>query len=267
MFDLIWVSVSKSGTAPNYNEVRETSAHTSGAPSLSIGQECVLRFQRAASKIPVYNIGLCVEVHGDVDQVALVQSLRSVVARHEAFRSAIYDDCGHAALRILSFAEAHEYLLQSFSGCREMTLEAAWQQATALAKTPFDFDGRKPLFRCALSRTGVERYILTIVVHHSAFDGWSTSVMLGDLHAQYLSWQNIGLHIDQPLPIQPSDLAAQARRRLEDGVKTQRIAYWKEVLRDFCLPRSHAGDAIQESRFYRGAQLAITVPAATIQQL
>src|SRR4029079_12540566 len=77
--------------------------------------------------------------------------------------------------------------------CARPVLELPWIDSTpeelrdwslAEARRPFDL-ARGPLLRAVLVRTGGREHALLLVMHHIASDGWSMSLLLGELTALY----------------------------------------------------------------------------------
>ena len=62
--------------------------------------------------------------------------------------------------------------------------EAVRAMAAKMVARAFDLE-RGPLLRAALVRLGDAHFVLLTVVHHIAFDGWSSSVLFREMLETY----------------------------------------------------------------------------------
>src|SRR5207302_6515756 len=70
---------------------------------------------------------------------------------------------------------------------------------------PFDLS-EDHMARATLIRLGEEEHLIVATVHHIASDGWSLSIMVGELVELYRSWQPYRLAVGlAPLEIQYAD--------------------------------------------------------------
>ncbi|HSS52103.1 MAG TPA: amino acid adenylation domain-containing protein, partial [Thermoanaerobaculia bacterium] len=133
--------------------------------------------------------------------------------------------------------------------------------AEAEARRPFDL-AAGPLLRTALLRLGEEEYVLVLVVHHIASDGWSTGVMIRELAALYLAAAS---GAPSPLPalrLQYADFARWQRETLASGLLEAQLAYWRRQLAGMPevldLPTDRPRTA---ARSRRGGRVAVALPA------
>ncbi len=130
-----------------------------------------------------YNESMTFSIRGVFDPGLMRNALHEVIARHEALHSAFSDD-GESL--IVGGSDKLPIPLIDLS-----KLPAAQRQTevTALvaqhAGEAFDLS-RGPLVRASLVRLEPDHHLLVLTIHHTVFDGWSSSVLLQELHALYM---------------------------------------------------------------------------------
>jgi hypothetical protein len=86
------------------------------------------------------------------------------------------------------------------------------------------------MMRGVLIRISEQEHLFAVVAHHIACDGWSKTVLFGELSELYGGFvreQPVEL---APLPIQYSDFALWQQRSLEGSALEDQISYWRETL-------------------------------------
>jgi amino acid adenylation domain-containing protein len=169
-----------------------------------------------------YNESVNLRLRGPLDADALVQSLRDVVARHEALRGMFSGDGTMLLIaeRIdvpiervdLSALEARE---------RRARLEAVLAEAVG---EPFDLL-RGPLLRAWLVKLAPDEHVAVLAAHHIVCDGWSTAVILREWASAY-SARVRGRLPELPPPARFSEYALWRadRSRAAEGAADE--AYW-----------------------------------------
>ncbi|MFE9725755.1 amino acid adenylation domain-containing protein [Streptomyces sp. NPDC005794] len=148
------------------------------APATSEQQRLWL-LQRRAPRSRAYSVNQAFRVDGPVDTAALRRALRTLVARHAALRT--------------GFALGPQGLRQTvgapYDPWHEPGTQQAWDEDEAHAfagsffAEPFDLADPRMLRACWLPRDGGGTLLLHL--HHIAVDGWSLSILLQDLSADY----------------------------------------------------------------------------------
>ena len=149
---------------------------------LSFAQERLWFIESYAGGSNAYNIPLLHKLITGVDYRSLERSLQSVVSRHEVLHSLIKMD-----------KEASGY--QQVMDLSEMPLvithhqlqnhDAMMNFVKAETKHIFRLESEYPIRIHLLNIENTEERYLVLVIHHIAFDGWSTDVFMRDLHAFY----------------------------------------------------------------------------------
>jgi amino acid adenylation domain-containing protein len=97
------------------------------------------------------------------------------------------------------------------------------------ARAPFNLS-RDLMLRCKLVRLGDQDYVILLMMHHIASDGWSLGVLKGDLAAIYLAFSH---GQPSPLPdlsVQYADFALWQRERLQGEILEEQLTYWRKQL-------------------------------------
>ncbi|MFI6350928.1 amino acid adenylation domain-containing protein [Streptomyces sp. NPDC050560] len=216
----------------------EPGAAPAGPAALTPGQESVWRHWRDRPDTAAYNIGFCVRVAGQVDEVALARALDALADRHPALRTRFPDTGGGPAAvvapRVLTPLARHD------------TRGAAdpWREAIGLAtaelRAPFDLAAGPPV-RAVLVRSGPDESLLGLTVHHIVADGWTLSVLGRDLTALYAEFAAGRLPELPPVP-GFDRYAAGLLARLEGPGAAADAAFWRERLRGVPLPLALPAD-------------------------
>jgi amino acid adenylation domain-containing protein/non-ribosomal peptide synthase protein (TIGR01720 family) len=179
--------------------------------------------------VATYNIPLVLRLSGPLDEEALRAAVDDVVARHESLRTVFPEQDGEP--RQLVRADPAEWPSLSTVEVAEPGL-AAWIRAEA--GRGFELTGEPPL-RATLLRTGPERHVLVLVVHHIAGDAWSMAPFAADLSRAYAARAGGRAPELAPLPVQYADYTLWQRDLLAneddpDSVAGQQLAYWRTAL-------------------------------------
>lgn len=86
------------------------------------------------------------------------------------------------------------------------------------------------MLRAKLVRLSKDEHLLSLIVHHIAFDGWSLGILNRELSVLYTAFSKGQSSPFSPLPIQYLDYAYWQQRWLNsDKIKAQ-SDYWREEL-------------------------------------
>ncbi|MGW7276184.1 amino acid adenylation domain-containing protein, partial [Streptomyces sp. NPDC054864] len=132
-----------------------------------------------------YNVPMALRLCGRVDAEALRAALGDVVGRHESLRTVFGQaEDGQPYQHILEAADAAVPL--PVCDMDEAGLAGALRAEAAVG---FDLAGEVPV-RARLFRLGRDEYVLMLVVHHIAADGWSMAPLARDLSTAYTARVN-----------------------------------------------------------------------------
>jgi len=234
---------------------------------LSYAQQRLWFLDRLERGSAFYNIALTWRLEGALNVAALETALNDVIARHEVLRTT-YAMAGEDAVQVIAPALHVELPVVDLSTDSEAERES---RARVLVgeevQRPFDLE-RGPVFRVKLFRLSDEEHVLVFTAHHIAFDGWSNTVLLGDLTRFYRKALGVDTALMEPLPIQYADYAVWQREHLRGEALDAQLEYWKQHLKgappSIELPTDRPRPAFQT---YRGASRSVMLPKTLVESL
>ncbi|MGP4092466.1 condensation domain-containing protein, partial [Streptomyces sp. KR55] len=177
-----------------------------------------------------YNLPLALRISGELDVVALEAALGDVAERHESLRTVFPDVEGVPYQRVLGDEVGRPPLVVVEVGSSE-----DWREVLA-EEAGHGFDVRVDLpWRARLLRLGPAEFVLLLVAHHIASDGWSMGVLARDLETAYSARRAGGAPGWQPLAVQYADYALWQRDLLgdlddPDSLISEQLDYWRNAL-------------------------------------
>ncbi|MEV7416129.1 amino acid adenylation domain-containing protein [Streptomyces sp. NPDC089919] len=200
-----------------------------GAP-LSSAQHRLWFAHQAEGPSDHHNVPFAYRLSGPLDAGALRAALCDVVARHEVLRT-VFDECGGEPVARLLTGAAAEVPLEVRAVAEPGAVAAAVREVTG---HHFDIAAELPL-RARLLELGPQEWVLVLVVHHIATDGWSWGPLLTDLATAYAARCAGTAPEFEPLPVQYRDHTVWQRSVLgaEDdpaALVTQQLAFWAKEL-------------------------------------
>ncbi|MBD2253936.1 amino acid adenylation domain-containing protein [Nostoc parmelioides FACHB-3921] len=220
---------------------------------LSFAQEQLWLLNQLEPNNPFYNEQIAVKLHGQLNIVALEQSLNIVVARHEVLRTN-FPTINEQPVQVIADSLTLSVPIVDLTHLPVNEREIACQKlASQEANHPFGLVN-SPLIRASVIKLTEVEHALLITIHHIIFDGWSMGVLMGELATIYSALCNSSSPNLPELPIQYADFAIWQRQFLQTGVLQTQLDYWKQQLKNapnlIELPTDRPRPAIQT---YRGA--------------
>ncbi|GGT00805.1 non-ribosomal peptide synthetase/type I polyketide synthase [Nonomuraea spiralis] len=187
-----------------------------------------------------YAVANALDLGGDLDVEKLHGALRELVRRHEALRTVFRDLDGEPVQVVLPPGEPP----LPVEDCDDLE-RALTEDATG----PFDLE-HGPLFRARLLRLAPDRHVLSLAFHHIVVDGWTITMLQGELAALYNG---------ESLPEPRYGYRAYARWQREQAID---LSFWTERLRgaphSLDLPTDRPRPPMQT---FEGAVAAHVLPA------
>ena len=144
--------------------------------------EIWLASQLGAEASSAFNEPFYVRFSGTFRLEFMQKALQTVVQRHEAFRLRFNDD---GTSQVLAAPEALEIPFTNLEDFKPKEREQKFEQAQErLASTPFDLTAG-PLVRLEILRMNKKDHVVLFSAHHIICDGWSWSVLLGEINEVY----------------------------------------------------------------------------------
>ena len=205
---------------------------------LSFGQERLWFIDKYEEGTNAYNLTLAFKLRSNTNIDLLENSIRSIVSRHEVFRTLIKEDINGNAYQVI--ANDKEHLIQFLRiglADKSQLNEKLKNQTNQLYDLSNDYPIRLSLYEFINTDNTTELY-LGIVIHHIAFDGWSINIFLNELqaHYRYFFEKSKGLEAVLDLPevtIQYKDFALWQRSYLSGKRLDKQIIYWRNKLSDY----------------------------------
>jgi amino acid adenylation domain-containing protein len=196
---------------------------------LSYAQQRLWFLDRMDPGTPVYNITGAFRLKGDVNTAALEMAFQEIVRRHESLRTCFAERdgvpvqvIGDTPLEVLR----HVDLRTTPATERQKAVHGCIAQEFGLG---FDLKHEIPL-RVTLLHLSEREYVVVLVMHHIASDGWSMAILIEELSILYESFRQ-GKPAGLPeLAIQYGDFAAWQQQWLQGEVLEEQLQYWREQL-------------------------------------
>ncbi|MFQ2875479.1 non-ribosomal peptide synthase/polyketide synthase [Mycobacterium sp. MS3] len=237
---------------------------------LSYAQSRLWFIDQLQGASPVYNRAVALRLRGQLDERALGIGLTDVVRRHEALRTVFPAVDGIPRQVVIPAARADfGWQVVDATGWPAERLDDAIRET---ARHPFSLSSGIPLW-ARLFRLNEQDHVVVVVVHHIAGDGWSISVLAGDLIAAYLRRCAGQIPEWTELPVQYIDYTLWQRDNLGDLTDREsplaaQVAYWEEALAGMPqrleLPTDRPYPPVAD---HRGEQVRVDWPALLQQQI
>lgn len=192
---------------------------------VSLAQARLLVLEAMQPNTAQYNLCIAFTVSGAFDADTFEACLALVAARHEALRTTFRTVGGVPVQTIAAEPRVdHRRLAAADPG------EAA-DLVAAEAERPFDL-AAGPLFRGSLVAVADGTHRIIIGMHHLVADGWSLSIVLGELSRAYAAFI-VGAEPDlgRPPRLHYADYAQWQRDRHIAGEFDESVRYWVNQLR------------------------------------
>uniref|UniRef100_UPI000A8D356C condensation domain-containing protein n=1 Tax=Tenacibaculum agarivorans TaxID=1908389 RepID=UPI000A8D356C len=199
-----------------------------------------------------YHIPVVFQLEGDLNINFVEKVLRSIVTRHEALRTVIYEEEGIGFQKIIT---SDDWSLQKVVTSEETDVK---QQIKDFVNLSFDLS-KDYMLRSCLYDIGNEKYILACVFHHIASDGWSSGILANEFIELYNALKEDREALLPELTLQYSDYAVWQREYLEGEALEAQLGYWKEKLSNvstLTLPLDYSRPAVQS---VEGATTSLTL--------
>ncbi|WP_448265466.1 amino acid adenylation domain-containing protein [Nostoc sp. DSM 114159] len=215
---------------------------------LSYAQQRLWFLDQFEPNSPFYNIPMALRLVGNLDRVALEQSLQEIIHRHEALRTNFITVDGKPSQIIqteTTWTVSVVDLKYLSTTEREITSQQLAQQQVT---QPFDL-AKEALIRATLVVLNETEHVLLVCMHHVVSDGWSMGVFVQELAALYDAYAQGQPSPLAPLPIQYADFAIWQRNWLQGEVLQSQLNYWQQQLQDapalLSLPTDRPRPAVQ----------------------
>jgi len=234
---------------------------------LSFAQRRLYFLDRFEGGSAAYNVPLAVRLDGRLDVGAFAATLAELVRRHEILRTR-YRELGGRPVQSVAEATPVALPIADLRALASADRERrVGQLLGARAREVFDLAHDAPL-RFSLLRTGEREYVLGVVMHHIACDGWSLRVMVREVAALYDAFA-AGRRSPLAEPaLQYADYALWQRRWLRGEALETLLDFWREALGDAAEPLELPTDRPRPAvSTLRGASRSLVLERPLIDEL
>ncbi|WP_157115916.1 non-ribosomal peptide synthetase, partial [Nocardia puris] len=239
-------------------------------PPLSLAQQRMWFLNRfdadTAAAAGTYNIPAVVRLQGLLDLVALRGAVADVIARHESLRTVYPSHEGTPYQRVLPSTRAIPEL--EIAEVDEGELPGALY---GFVTEGFDVTAEPPV-RLRVYELGERDFVLALVVHHIAADGFSLRPLVRDLMTAYVARTSNSEPGWPPLAVQYADYALWQRETLGDeddptSLISEQLDYWRTALADLPDELRLPGKPRPTVASYRAGTHRFAVPGELIDDL
>ncbi|MEW5928253.1 MAG: amino acid adenylation domain-containing protein, partial [Gemmatimonadota bacterium] len=241
---------------------------------LSPAQERLWALQQIDPESPFYTVSESRHLAGPLDVRVLERTLKEVLRRHEALRSAYVAVDGDPVQLPRPVPEVF-LPVEDLRGIPRGEREAfARCRAEQESRRPVD-PSRGPVYRPRLLVLDRDEHVLLTSVHHIAYDGWSAGVFWREVRVVYDAFAR-GRASPLPEPeLHYADFAVWHRAWMASDAPAADLAYWREHLRGaphvVDLPTDRPRPPVESHRgalhvFTLDAELAARLRAAAARE-
>src|SRR6185437_3871212 len=202
---------------------------------LSYAQERLWFLGGLTGASAVYTMPLALRLSGEVDEGALLETLRTLLERHESLRTRFEKHDG-VAVQVIEEAAAVKLELETVEQEEAVERICRSEQRYCFQVTGERLCRIRVLRVRAVQDEGPEseqksvEYVVLMTLHHSVSDGWSLGVLFSELSQVYGALSRGEPSPLTPLPIQYADYAHWQRQWLQGEVLEGQLSYWREQL-------------------------------------
>ncbi|MTJ53551.1 amino acid adenylation domain-containing protein [Anabaena sp. UHCC 0253] len=218
---------------------------------LSFAQQRLWFFSQLEPESSAYNIPAAIQLTGNLNVLALENSINQIVHRHHILRTNFQVINGEPVQMIRAETNLQTPIID-LQNIPENTRETeAIRLAKLEAEKPFNLE-KDLLLRVNLLRLSETDHVILFTMHHIISDGWSTGILIRELTTFYKAFDSNQKCNLPELPIQYIDFAVWQRQYLQGDILQTQLNYWKQQLSGNLpileLPTDRPRPAIQTDR-------------------
>ena len=233
---------------------------------LSSSQERIYFLHQLAPQSAAYNIPIAIRLHGQLNHLALEESINQLIRKHESLRTSIHEESGTLSQVIspVSYGELTNIDLRQIPD--NQRLEDARKKADEAARQPFDLT-KAPLLRGTLLHLAETDYVLILTIHHIVSDQWSFAILgkeLGQFYNALCSGRSVPA---EPLPIQYADFACWQRQWLTADVLENQYSFWTRKLSDLPVLEMPTDHPRRPDQTFTGTYISLDLTKPLLNKL
>ncbi|GLY26187.1 non-ribosomal peptide synthetase [Micromonospora sp. NBRC 101691] len=239
-----------------------------GGIPLSFAQEQMWFLDLLHSGATHYLMQRAFRLRGPLDVEALSHALTAVAERHEVLRTR-YETVDGTAIQVIDDPQPVELTVRDLTKDPSDSRERLVQEIVATdLDTPIDVRTMTP-WRVTVIRLSPADWVLSITIHHIAFDGWSWDVLIRELGVLYRAYATASPVPLAPLAVQYADFALWQRKSWNSSaaLMEKQLTYWRDRLAGLS-PLELPTDRRRPTRWKAdGGSIDVSIPDAVVRQL
>lgn len=207
----------------------EEEAEAQIEPELSYQQESMLILYKQNKKSTAYNMPAVIRLKGDVNKEALFEAMNKVLEKHPVLRTIYREEKGMYKPFVVERAKLPVSYEDISDNPEKVRL---WKKKRDdMVETVFTLEEEIPI-KMQLCKVDTEEYLLFMVIHHIAADGWSVGIIFQEFAENYKA-----LCKGKTVEVQKPDMnyvqyAIKNRTMLQSEQGKEKLNYWLTSLKD-----------------------------------
>jgi Condensation domain len=184
--------------------------------------------------LPPFHLAFGVDLQGPLDLDCLSVAVNSIIARHAGLRAAFFPTRQDSQSKTGTFRQRINNTAELQLRFTQLDQHDAAEQEAAIDRIyaeefnrPFNYQ-HPPLMRGHVIKTAAQSHTLIFIIHHLAFDLWSSHIFANELSAFYRSALTGRPHGLPAIPAHFVQFAVWQRQHLADGRFNESLAFWRQ---------------------------------------
>jgi amino acid adenylation domain-containing protein len=195
--------------------------------NLTRGQLHIWMGQNLLPEVPIYNLAVALNIHGDIDPVHFGKAFQTLVNSSDALRTVLEEVDGIPMQRLVPNLPYELSVIDFSSVADPQSIAKNWM----LARCQIPIQWQKCLFDSTLIKLPGSEFVWYLNIHHMICDGWSFELIyqrMAEFYRRSLEGQ-----LPQYVNLfSYADYIAHERAHRESARHRRSETYWKRVLSD-----------------------------------
>ena len=197
---------------------------------ISNAQKRLWIINRIENDPTAYNIPYAFYFDGILDRNIFTKALTALIERHESLRTVFTTIHGEPKQKIRNTTDVLTEIPYSDISGANNTESRIKTHIHSVFNTIFDLN-KGPLIKAEIIKTGPQRHLFLLNIHHIISDGWSAEVLFTELSSLYNAFLENKENPLPPLTIQYKDYALWHNKLLQSDNFEKTRNYWKNKLK------------------------------------
>jgi len=196
---------------------------------LTSAQHQMWFFERLQPESGAYHLHDILHFTGSLSFDAMEKAFNTVIARHDTFRTSIYEKHGQPVQKVSEKVDFKLNRLQLTNTSEDEHNNALESMISMETRRPFIMS-KAPLIRASLIELGPQEHVLVIVFHHIISDAMSIACCCHELETLYSAYCE-GISPDLPeVTKQFTDFVRWQNKSKQKDTQSKQLDFWKKEL-------------------------------------